>query len=135
MKWALAAALILITSQAVADPVLSSTGADLGRVSVSGLDNGLRLTVDIGEDQPSAAHVIARFQNNQPLMQGRDGLWAPWSGDQVRLDEAATSATHGRLTFHLLTAPLPELFFPVSFTLIYRTHGEVKFGILVVDGP
>lgn len=114
---------------------LSTSDADLGRVAAAALTNGLEISVEIGDDRPTATHIVARFQNNQPVMQGADGLWAPWNGDHSKLDDVGATLAGGRLTFHLLDRPPEDLFYPVSFTVIYRTDEGYKSGTLVVDGP
>lgn len=114
---------------------LTSTDANLGRVSAATLKDGLSVSVDLGDDVPVATHVVARFQNNQPLMLGRDGLWAPWNGDLQHIDEAAAEAAGKKLTFRIFDKTPDGLFYPVSFTVIYRTDAAIKSGTVTVDGP
>jgi len=130
---ALAAALCFAGPASAA--TLSAEGTDLGRAKAAALQDGLNITVDLGGDVPTATHIIARFQNNQPLMQGTDGLWAPWNGDLSKLDDVAVLAAGGKLIFKIFDR-LPEaLFYPVSFTVVYRTTDGLKSGTLTVDGP
>lgn len=114
---------------------LTSSDTNLGRVKATAVKNGLSVSVDIGDDVPTSAHVIARFQNNQPLMLGRDGLWAPWNGDQQRIDAAAFVLTGKKITFPIFDKLPDGLFYPVSFTVIYRTDAGLKSGTVTVDGP
>jgi hypothetical protein len=114
---------------------LSSIDADLGRVHAADLSEGLSISVDLGGDVPSATHVIARFQNNRPHMRGTDGLWAPWNGDVNTLDDAGAAIADGILIFDVLEGLPTGLFYPVSFTVVYRTTAGLKSGTIVVDGP
>jgi hypothetical protein len=121
--------------QTAAAASLSPADTNLGRVKASLLKDGLTVTIDLGEDIPTATHVIARFQNNQPLMRGRDGLWAPWAGDMKQIDEAAAAVVDKKLIFRILDAKPGALFYPASFTVVYRTDAGVKSGTITVDGP
>jgi hypothetical protein len=97
--------------------------------------NGLTVTADLGSDLPGAAHVVARFQNNQPLMLGRDGLWAPWNGDLKRLDAIVPTVADKKIIFRIFDTLPADLFYPVSFTVMYRTDAGLKSGTITVDGP
>ena len=108
---------------------------DLDRIAATQVKDGLSITVDVGDDVPTAVSVIARFQNNQPLMLGRDGLWAPWNGDLQKLDDVGATPDKGKLTLRVFDHLPKDLFFPVSFTVAYRTAEGLKSGTLVVDGP
>jgi hypothetical protein len=114
---------------------LSPADTSLGRVKAAALKDGLTVTVDLGEDIPTATHIIARFQNNQPLMRGRDGLWAPWTGDMKQIDDAAAVIAGDKLIFRILDSKPEALFYPASFTVVYRTEAGVKSGTITVDGP
>ncbi len=114
---------------------LSATDANLGREKAAALKEGLDIAVDIGDDLPTTTHIIARFQNNQPLMQGSDGLWAPWNGDALKLDNVAVTPADGKLVFHIFGRLPDGLFYPVSFTVAYRTADGLKSGTLTVDAP
>jgi len=114
---------------------LTPHDTDLGRVKASALTDGLSISVDLGNDKPSSSHVVARFQNNQPLMLGADGLWAPWDGSLAGIDHAAATIANGKLTFRIFDTIPSGLFYPVSFTVIYRTDADLKSGTLTVDAP
>jgi hypothetical protein len=114
---------------------LSPAGADLGRLNAADITGALTVTVELEGDRPAASHVIARFQNNQPLSLGRDGLWAPWDGSPATLDEAGAETANGVMTFRLMERVPADLFYPVAFTLIYDTPAGRKSGTLVLDGP
>ena len=133
------AALVCLAHGALAQTLtpapLTPAGTDLGRVAAKTLTDGLSITVDIGEDVPTATHLIVRFQNNQPLMRGADGLWATWNGDPQRLDEAGAVAADRKLVFQIFPRLPDAFFYPVSFTVAYETAGGVKSGTLTVDGP
>jgi hypothetical protein len=114
---------------------LTPGDTDLGRIKASALTEGLSVSVDLGDDTPSSTHVIARFQNNQPLMLGPDGLWAPWDGNFARIDQTNATIANGKLTFRILDTLPDGLFYPASFTVIYRTGEDLKSGTLTVDAP
>ena len=132
---AAALALTFCVGHAALAASLTSTDADLGRIRAAALHDGLSVSVDLGDDAPFATHVVARFQNNQPLMLGRDGLWAPWNGDLHHIDEAAADTVGKKLIFRIFDSAPDEMFFPVSFTVMYRTDAAIKSGTITVDGP
>src|SRR5688572_2120434 len=108
---AVGAVLLLFAAAPAAAEVLSESGTDLGRVTAIAARGSLEVSVDAAGDTPEATHIIARFQNNQPLMKGRDGLWALWDGDTATLDEAGAVFDGKKITFQLLSEPA-EPFFP-----------------------
>ncbi|MBY0510297.1 MAG: hypothetical protein K2P94_09095 [Rhodospirillaceae bacterium] len=135
-RFALAALAVMTCAvQAAAAASLSSADTNLGRVKAAVLQEGLTVTIDLGDDIPTATHIIARFQNNQPLMRGRDGLWAPWAGDMTQLDEVTAVVADKKLIVRVLDAKPEALFYPASFTVVYRTETGVKSGTITVDGP
>jgi hypothetical protein len=133
------AALFTLSAQVIGLPAfggtLSTAGADLGRVNAATLAKGLVVTAELGDDRPLAAHVIARFKNNEPLTLGRDGLWEPWDGDVATLPEASAVVADGKIAVRVLDSVPEQLFYPVYFTLVYRTPAGMKFGTLVLEGP
>jgi len=62
-------------------------------------------------------------------------LWAPWAGDIKQMDEAAAIVADKKLIFRILDAKPDALFYPASFTVVYRTDAGVKSGTITVDGP
>jgi hypothetical protein len=132
--------LLLGCALVIGDPViaasLSTDGVDLGRVSAASVKDGLNVTVELGDDMPAATHIIARHQNNQPLMRGADGFWAPWDGEPGTLEDVAAIVSDRKLTFHIFDRLPEDLFYPAIFTLTYRTAADgLKSGTIVVDGP
>lgn len=130
---------LLLFAFFIAAPVSAATlspgDTDLGRITAAKSTDGLIISVDVGYEIPLATHIIARFQNNQPLMRGRDGLWAPWDGDPAKLDDVGVTPAAGKLTFPIFDHLPDGLFYPVSFTVITRNAEGLKSGTLVVDGP
>ena len=114
---------------------LSPHDADLGRVSASALTNGLSVTVDVGGDVPLTTHVIARFQNNRPLMRDGEGQWTPWNGSVQALSDSHATLNGSTLVFPILTWLPRDLFYPISVTVAYQTADGVKSGTLVIDAP
>jgi hypothetical protein len=131
----LAAALVGVMGHGAFASSLSPNDTKLGRVKAAALKAGLSVSADLGDDAPSTTHVIARFQNNQPLMLGRDGLWAPWNGDLSKLDDAGATVADKTITFRIFDKLPDALFYPVSFTVVYRTDAGLKSGTITVDGP
>ena len=137
MKWwsnSVCAVCLLWGIPAFADS-LDLADRNLGRVVAEKLESGLEIVIDVGDDNPTATHIIARFQNNQPLMRGADGLWAPWNGDPQALEDAGASLADRRLTFYVFDQLPADMFYPVSFTVAYRTPAGLKSGTLTLDAP
>jgi hypothetical protein len=121
--------------QTAAAASLSPADTNLGRVKAPVLKDGLTISVDLNGDVPSATHVLVRFQNNQPLMLGRDGLWALWNGDPTRLDEAGAVVADKKIVFRIFDKLPDAFFYPVSFTVMYRAGDVLKSGTITLDEP
>ena len=114
--------------------VLSTKGADLGRITASDISSPLNLTVALDKDQPTSTFVMARFQNNRPIQRRSDGQWIDWDGHRESLlDNSFIPAEDGTLTFALTSIDLTTQFLPVVFTIAYETENGLKTGHLVVD--
>lgn len=114
---------------------LSEAGTDLGRVNASTLSAGLSVTVDLEDAQAQTAFLIARFQDNRPLMKASDGLWEPWDGDTATLADAGLRVSEGTITFPIVGEFAPEFSFPCVFTIGVVTEAGVRSAFIVVDGP
>ncbi len=126
---------ILMLATPVSAATLSPDDTDLGRITAAKAADGLVIAVDADDKMPLATHVVARFQNNQPLMRGRDGLWAVWDGDPAHLDDVGVIPAEGKFSFAIFDRLPAGLFFPVSFTVIVQGATGLTSGTLVVDGP
>ncbi len=118
-----------------ADPYeLSTSGSDFGRQSVSDLENGLSLAVDVSELKVLSSHAVARFQSNAARQRTSSGYWVPWNGETESLvDLGLMSSAESVLTFQLTDEDLSTQFLPITFTVIVRTAEDLRWGYLVVD--
>jgi hypothetical protein len=114
---------------------LSDGDTNLGRISAQALPQGLTIPVDLDGDIPLATYVIARFQNNRALMRTSDGSWLPWDAETSALAESGATLTGDTLIFRIVDWVPSGLFFPVSFTVAYRTASGLKSGTVVIDAP
>jgi len=114
------------------DAVLSEAGTDLGRVLRSDLPAGLEIPVAI-DGYASEGFIVARFQNNQPLMKTADGVWTPWDGDIGTLERVTVAMNNGAARFTVGTWPTPDVLAPCTFTFGYWSEGVLKFGYVTVD--
>jgi len=114
---------------------LSEAGTDLGRVSVASLAEGLALTVELDGAVPNGTFLIARFQDNQPLMKASDGYWQPWDGDMATLADAHLVTSETSVTFPIVGEFAPDFSFPVVFTVGVKTETGVRSAFIAVDGP
>lgn len=134
LAWSTFTLFFFATQAASNSLVLSDGGTMLGRVSVSDLEPQLQLTVGLGDDEPEATYVIARFQNNRPQQRRTDGSWVHWNETTNGLiDNALALNDDGTLTFPLTSVDLSQHFLPITFTVAYRTEGGLKSGYVVVD--
>lgn len=114
---------------------LSELGTDLGRVHVSSLSDGLAVTVDLDGAVPQGTFLIARFQDNQPLMKASDGYWQPWDGDTATLADANLVTSEASITFPIVGQFAADFSFPVVFTVGVKTGTGVRSAFIAVDGP
>ncbi len=105
------------------------------RIEAAAISDGLTIVLESEEASPVTTHVIARFQNNRPLMLGTDGKWATWNGLLKNLDDAGANVKYGKMYFQIFDQRPPDLFYPVSFTVAYRTNQKLHSGTIVVHGP
>ncbi|MCB2106312.1 MAG: hypothetical protein KDE14_01370 [Rhodobacteraceae bacterium] len=132
---ALAGSLAGFGNACAANIVLSTQGLDLGRISASESGSGLQIAVDVRGDEIGGTFVVARLQDNRPLILASDGLWDVWNGDPENLRDAGFKASDDVLTFNISSTPLSDMPFPVTFTFGYRTGAATKYGFIVVDAP
>ncbi|MDX2143388.1 MAG: hypothetical protein SFV19_08540 [Rhodospirillaceae bacterium] len=114
---------------------LSAAGTDLGVVGAPAEPADFTVSVDVSGERPQHPFVVARFQNNQPLMLGVDGAWTAWDGDNATLHDAAVTASGHALEYVVPARSLPAPFFPVTFSVGYWSGGEMVFGHFTVTEP
>lgn len=124
---------VVLAGAAASAATLTDSGANFGRRSAADLPKGLTVTVAGPAATPDACFVIARYQDNRPLMLARDGLWEPWDGDPATLTDSGCVHEADQLAFEITTNPLSDMPFPVVFTFGYRFLGETRSGFLTVD--
>jgi hypothetical protein len=122
-----------LIAPAEARVALSVAGVDLGRVQRSTWSG--EINVVVGNDAwPQQGFIVARFQNNQPLMKSADGSWTPWDGDFATLEFVNIAPNDGALRFGVGEWPTADVLAPCTFTVGYRAEDGLKFGYLTVDG-
>jgi hypothetical protein len=114
---------------------LSEAGTDLGRVNGATLPEGLSVAVELGGIVPQGSFLIARFQDNPPLMKASDGLWQPWDGDTATLVDAGAVASADSITFPIVGEFAADFSFPVVFTIGVKTESGPRSAFIAVDGP
>jgi hypothetical protein len=114
---------------------LTPMGTDLGRLIAPAELSDFNVVVDISGDRPERPFVIARFQNNQPMMQGADGTWWPWDGDEASLQQVGVASAGTALAFAVAARALPIRFFPVTISIGYWSAGVMTFGHFTVSEP
>jgi hypothetical protein len=113
---------------------LSVTGIDLGRINRSSLPQQVDLMASGDGSYTEQGFIVARFQNNQPLMKVADGTWQAWDGDASTLAFINIYAPDGVLRFPVGAWPTQDVLGPSTFTIGYKSPEGLKFGYFTVDG-
>lgn len=113
---------------------LTTAGVDLGRIHRAALPAQVELLASADQEGAARGFMIARFQNNQPLMKSADGSWQPWNGDAATLEFVNVSALDGVLRFPVGAWPTEDVLAPCTFTFGYQSAEGLKFGYFTVDG-
>lgn len=126
--------LVMGAPAAVGNQWLSAEGVDLGRVKVESVKNGLSVSVDAVELDVISTYAVARFQSNAPRQRTANGFWVPWNGRiKSLIDLELVPSPDGSLTFPLVDEDLSAQFLPITFTVIVRTAGDLRWGYVVVE--
>lgn len=107
-------------------------GAALSTITVNPSDGKIARTVDLGEDSPLATHAMRRTGAGSALQRTFDGTWIPWDGSVETLTDNGFAESGRKLTFDLFNGELSNEFFPINYTVAYRTEAGLKFGVFQV---
>ncbi len=89
-------------------------------------------TVQLGGDVPLATHVITKTTDGRTLQRTALGEWVPWDRDEATLIDSRFTPSGGNLTFKVDDGSLMDRFFPISYTVAYRTETGLNFGVFSV---
>ena len=107
-------------------------GAALSTITVNPSGAKITRTVDLGEDSPLATHAMRRTGTGSALQRTFDGTWIPWDGSVGTLTDNGFAESDRELTFDLFNGDLSNEFFPINYTVAYRTEAGLKFGVFQV---
>ena len=111
---------------------LTVAGARLESVKLAPAAANLSRIVELNGDAPTAAYVTAHMPDGRALQRTNLGYWEPWDGRTDSLVDNGFRAAGGVLAFKILKEDISGRFFPITFTLAYRTGDQVKFGVFQV---
>ena len=111
---------------------LRSSGTALSSVIVDPAHAHITRTVQLGREVPLATHVITKTADGKSLQRTALGEWVPWDRDEATLIDNRFTPSGGALTFEVVDGSLTERFFPISYTVAYRTETALKFGVFSV---
>lgn len=136
----LKAAAAIVTALAIgigrlAAAELSPQGANLGRLFSTDFGDGLQIAVTGAAIERDIDFLIARAQDNRPVMRAADGTWHPWTGEPSQLIDCGCRFGGPSATFALGNRPPTELSLPVTLTFGSRSFEGLSFGYIVVDAP
>lgn len=114
---------------------LAVTGANLGRMFNNEITDGLRIAVERAPAEREVDFLIARSQDNRPLMRATDGTWHPWTGEPRDLIECGCRFGDASVIFDLGDRSPVNLSLPITLTFGSRTAESTTYGFIVVDGP
>ena len=107
-------------------------GAVLSTITVNPSDAKITRTVDLGEDSPLATHAMRRSGTSSASQLTFDGTWIPWDGNVETLADNGFTESGRKLIFDLFNGDLSNAFFPINYTVAYRTEAGLKFGVFQV---
>jgi hypothetical protein len=111
---------------------LRPSGTALSSMLVDPTDAQITRTVQLGGDVPLATHVITKTTDGKTLQRTALGEWVPWDRDEATLIDNRFKPSGGALTFKVDDGSLMDRFFPVSYTVAYRTETGLNFGVFAV---
>ncbi len=112
---------------------LRSSGTALSGMLVDPAHARINRTVQLGGEVPLATHVITKTADGKALQRTARGQWVPWDRDEATLIDSRFTPSGGALTFEVVDGSLMDRFFPVSYTVAYRTETALKFGVFSVS--
>ena len=111
---------------------LRPSGTALSSMLVDPADAHITRTVQLGGDVPLATHVITKTTDGKALQRTALGEWVPWDRDEATLIDNRFTPSGGALTFKVDDGSLMDRFFPISYTVAYRTETRLNFGVFSV---
>ena len=111
---------------------LRPSGTALSSMLVDPTDAQITRTVQLGGDLPLATHVITKTTDGKTLQRTALGEWVPWDRDEATLIDNRFTPSGGALTFKVDDGSLMDRFFPISYTVAYRTETGLNFGVFAV---
>ncbi len=111
---------------------LRSSGTALSTITVDPAHAHITRTVELGGEVPLATHVITKTTDGKSLQRTALGEWVPWDRDEATLIDNRFTPSGGALTFKVVEGSLTDRFFPISYTVAYRTETALKFGVFSV---
>jgi hypothetical protein len=111
---------------------LRSSGTALSTITVDPAHAHITRTVQVGGEVPLATHVITKTTDGKSLQRTALGKWVPWDRDEATLIDNRFTPSGGALTFNVVEGSLTDRFFPISYTVAYRTETALKFGVFSV---
>ena len=111
---------------------LRPSGTVLSSMLVDPAHAQITRTVQLGGDVPLATHVITKTTDGRTLQRTALGEWVPWDRDEATLINSRFTPSGGNLTFKVDDGSLMDRFFPISYTVAYRTETGLKFGVFSV---
>lgn len=108
---------------------LNTSGKRLANIIIDPRHVDIVRTIDLAGDVPLATYVMTHQAAGPSLQRTELGNWVPWDGHGESLIDNRFTSSNGRLTFEVIKGDLFDEFFPITFTIAYRTKEDLKFGI------
>lgn len=107
---------------------LSASGNRLPDIVIDARDTDIVRTVDLAGDTPLSTHVMLHQAAGPSLQRTEEGTWVPWDGHIDSLIDNRFTPANGGVTFEVIKGDLSDDFFPMTFTVAYRTESGLMFG-------
>ncbi len=107
---------------------LSASGNRLPDIVIDTHDTDIVRTVDLAGDTPISTHVMLHQAAGPSLQRTEEGTWVPWDGHEDSLIDNRFTPADGGVTFEVAKGDLSDEFFPMTFTVAYRTESGLMFG-------
>lgn len=107
---------------------LSAAGNRLPDAVVDVRNMNIVRTVDLGGDALEGSYVMAHKAAGPALQRTDAGTWIPWDGREETLINNNFATANGGVRFDVVKGDLSDEFYPMTFTIAYRTKSGLKFG-------
>ncbi len=111
---------------------LTSEGVSLDTIKIDPGDADIIRTIDLAGDSPSATYVTRRTVSGLRQQRTPLGEWIPWDGNVEMLKDNGFPEAGGKMVFDIFHGDLSNEFFPVNFSVAYRTEAGLRFGVFQV---